>query len=100
MPRPYTHILQFEDDIFQLKRAGYSNRDIGNILGLSLQQVKDVIKRHNRREKQIGQGNVPKPAGRPRVRPLTTEENLRKENERLRMQNELLRDFLSETERM
>ena len=43
--------------------------------------------------------NIPKPKGRPRVRPITTEEELRKELERLQMENDLLRDFLSEIER-
>ena len=99
MPRSYTHILPFEDAIFQMKSEGYTNREIGEALGFSLQQVKEAIKRHNRRKKQIEQRQGPKPKGRPRVRPMTAEEELRKENKRLQMENELLRDFLSETGR-
>ena len=49
--------------------------------------------------RKIEEGYVPKQKGRPRVRPITTEEELRKELKKLQMENELLRDFLSETER-
>ena len=99
MPRKYTHIKQYEDLILQLKEEGYSHREIGEMTGFTKEQIRGLIKRRNRMSRKSEEGYVPKPKGRPRVRPITTEEELRKELERLQMENELLRDFLSETER-
>jgi len=42
---------------------------------------------------------APRKKGRPRKTPISTPQELEKENKRLRMENELLRDFLYETER-
>lgn len=99
MPRKYTHIKQYEDLILQLKEEGYSHREIGEMTGFTKEQIRGLIKRRNRMSRKSEEGYVPKPKGRPRVRPITTEEELRKELERLQMENELLRDFLLETER-
>ena len=100
MPRHYTHMMQYEEEILRLKEEGYTHREVAEQLGFTYEQVKRFITRYHNRQKQIASGNPPKQKGSPRKRPLTTEEELRKENERLRMENELLRDFLSETERM
>lgn len=99
MPRKYTHIKQYEDLILQLKEEGYSHREIGEMTGFTKEQIRGLIKRRNRMSRKSEEGYVPKPKGRPRVRPITTEEELRKELERLQMENDLLRDFLSEIER-
>lgn len=99
MPRKYTHIKQYEDLILQLKEEGYSHREIGEMTGFTKEQIRGLIKRRNRMSRKLEEGYVPKPKGRPRVRPITAEEELRKELERLQMENDLLRDFLSETER-
>ena len=100
MPRKYTHIKQYEDEILKLKEDGFSYREIGERLGFTKDEIRDFIKRRNRTLRKIDKGYAPKAKGRPRVRPLTTEEELRKELEKLQMENELLRDFLSETGRM
>lgn len=99
MPRKYTHIKQYEDLILQLKEEGYSHREIGEMTGFTKDEIRGLIKRRNRMSRKIEEGYVPKPKGRPRVRPITAEEELRKELKKLQMENELLRDFLSETER-
>ena len=99
MPRKYTHIKQYEPEILQLKEEGYSYREIGEMLGFTKDEIRGLIKRRNRTLRKTETGFVPRRRGRPRVRPLTTEEELRKELERLQMENELLRDFLSEIER-
>lgn len=99
MPRKYTHIKQCEDVILQLKEEGYTYREIGEKTGFTKDEIRGLIKRRNRMTRKIEEGYVPKLKGRPRVRPITTEEELRKELERLQMENDLLRDFLSETER-
>ena len=99
MPRKYTHIKQYEDLILQLKEEGYSHREIGEMIGFTKDEIRGLIKRRNRMTRKIEEGYVPKPKGRPRVHPITPEEELRKELKKLQMENELLRDFLLETER-
>ena len=99
MPRKYTHIKQCEDVILQLKEEGYTYREIGEMTGFTKDEIRDLIKRRNRMTRKIEEGYVPKQKGRPRVRALSAEEELRKEIERLQMENDLLRDFLLETER-
>lgn len=99
MPRKYTHIKQYEDLILQLKEEGYSHREIGEMTGFTKEQIRGLIKRRNRMSRKLEEGYVPKPKGQPRVRPITAEEELRKELKKLQMENELLRDFLLETER-
>ena len=99
MPRKYTHIKQYEDEILRLKEEGYCYREIGEMTGFTKDEIRGLIKRRNRMSRKLEEGYVPKPKGRPRVRPITTEEELRKELKKLQMENELLRDFLLETER-
>ena len=96
MSRKYTHIKQYEDEVFRLKEEGYSNREIGEKLGFTIEEIKGLVKRHNKNIRQLEKGVPPARKGRPRTRPLTTEQELRKEIERLQMENDLLRDFLSE----
>lgn len=96
MSRKYTHIKQYEDEILRLKEEGYSNREIGEKLGFTKEEIKGLVKRHSTNIRQLEKGNLPKRIGRPRTRPLTTEQELQKEVERLQMENDLLRDFLSE----
>ena len=64
---------------------------IADMLGLEFDQVKNWIKRNNRKERNLAQGITPKPKGRPRKQT---------EIEQLRMENKLLRDFLQFTGRM
>lgn len=99
MSRKYTHIKQYENEIFQLKEKGYSHREIGEKLGFTKEEVKDFFHRQNHNARRLEEGHIPQKKGRPRVRPLTAEEELKKEIERLQMEKELLRDFLSETGR-
>lgn len=94
MPRKYTHLKGIETEVFQLKEDGLTNREIAAYFGVTKVQIKELVKRHNRRERKLEQGIVPKLKGRPRKQPLTSEEEKDKEIARLRMENELLRDFL------
>lgn len=48
MPREYKKIKQYENEIFELKANGKTNREISEELGYSLEQVKGLIKRHNK----------------------------------------------------
>ena len=97
--RKYTHMVQMEPIILQMKEAGMVHSEIAAELGLTTEQVKSCVWRHLKRKKAISYGNPPKPKGRPRKDGQPPRQDLQKEVERLRMENRLLRDFLQSTER-
>ena len=74
MPRKYTKIKEVELEVFQMKEEGKTNREIAEHFGLTLEQIKGLIKRHNRNEQKVKQGKMPKPNGCPRKRPMTADE--------------------------
>ncbi len=80
--------------IKEMLEKGMSHREIEKRLGLSGERpVHNLLKRERRKELQ----SVPKQRGR---KPAKTLQEYKYENKRLKMENELLRDFLSLTERM
>ena len=115
MPRNYRHIKEYEKEILELKSQGLTEGEIGNQLGFSRKQINNFITRYNANQRKIEAGIIIKPKGRPRkdgnalppsiqqMSKLTQlqYELTRKERElkRLEMENELMRDFLSLTER-
>ena len=100
MARKYTKIEGLTDVIRARKAAGETNRAICASYGLSLKQVKGLISRQNRKERMQTAGYVPRPKGRPRKDAAS--EEIRQHNKlvKLRMQVELLRNFLSEAENL
>ena len=99
MPRKYTKIKELEPEVFRLKSEGKTNREIAEHFGLTREQIKGLIKRHNRNEQNVKQGNPPKAKGRPRKCPMTAEEEKDRRISQLEMEVELLRDFLRLTGR-
>ena len=110
MPREYRHIEQYEKEIIELKEKGLTKREIGERYGISKDQVKGVLQRKRRREEKLSCGVLPKKRGRPAKDSVVTEENkladlcykLARKDARIKqleMENELMRDFLSLTER-
>ena len=115
MARSYRHIQQYEKQILELKEQGLTLRQIGERLGFTQKQVKKFLERYRRNKRKIAAGIVIKPKGRPRkdgtelppsVQQLSIVTQLKyelalkeRENKRLKMENELMRDFLSLTER-
>ena len=97
--RKYTHMVQMEPIILQMKEAGMLHSEIAAELGLTTEQVKSCVWRYLKRKKAISYGNPPKPKGRPRKDGQSPRQDLQREVERLRMENKLLRDFLQSTER-
>ena len=80
--------------IKEMLEKGMSHREIEKRLGLSGDRpVHNLLKRERKKELQ----GVPKHRGR---KPAKTLQEYKYENKRLKMENELLRDFLSLTERM
>ena len=110
MPRGYRHIEQYEKEIIELKEKGLTKREIGERFGISKDQVKGVLQRKRRREEKLSCGVLPQKRGRPAKDSVVTEENklaelrykLARKDARIKqleMENELMRDFLSLTER-
>ena len=98
--RKYTHVQVMEKQIVSMREAGMTRQEIADELGLEKEQIKNWVARYNRRKADLLQGLLTKPKGRPRKRPLTTEEDYTRTIARLEMENKLLRDFLQSTERM
>jgi DNA-binding transcriptional MerR regulator len=94
MPRQYQHTLALLPQIKEMLEKGMTHREIEKQLGLSgTRPVHHLLTRERRKELQ----GIPKQRGR---KPAKTLQEYKYENKRLKMENELLRDFLSLTERM
>jgi hypothetical protein len=94
MSRSYTHVKTLEKEIFEQKAQGKCNREIRVQYGLSEIQMRNLITRHNRAERQIEAGIVPRRRGRPPKGYKAAGSEKDNEIKRLKMENELLRDFL------
>ena len=99
MARKYTKVEELSEIIRARKAAGATNRAIGESYGLSLKQVKGLVSRQNRKERILAAGYIPRPKGRPRKEAASEEIKQHNELVKLRMQVELLRNFLSEAGR-
>ena len=101
MPRKYRHIQEHEKEILELRSQGMTLRQIGEKLGFTYKEMRGFLSRYNRKQRKLAAGIPPKPKGRPRkgeVREPSIAE-YKYEIERLKMENELLRDFLRSTGR-
>lgn len=110
MSREYRHIQEYEEEILELKKEGKTHREIGEKLGFSRTQVKKFIERYHQKQRKIEAGVAIHRKGRPPKGYVVSEQDkvaelkyilARKENriKSLEMENELMRDFLSLTER-
>ena len=99
MARKYTKVEELAEVIVQRKEAGETYREIGASLGLSRDEARGAAKRWRRKARKIAAGYTPLPKGRPRKEPVSEEARRNNEIVQLRMQVELLRNFLSEAGR-
>ena len=110
MARSYRHIQQYEREILELKEKGLTHKEIAQRLGFSKEQVKGFIKRQHKKERKIAAGIALKKKGRlSKDNKITQTDKVnelkyiiaRKDAKikALEMENELMRDFLSLTER-
>ena len=110
MARSYRHIQHYGEEIFKLIEKGLTHKEIGQRLGFTKEQVKGFIKRQHKKERKIAAGISVKKKGRPPKNDKFAKTD--KVNElkyiiarkdakikALEMENELMRDFLSLTER-
>ena len=94
MARKYEKVNKLLPIIHQRIEQGKTHEEIARELGLA---DKEVIKNLLYRERQKQRQGLPRFRGR---KPAKTLQEYKYENKRLKMENELLRDFLSLTERM
>ena len=110
MPRSYRKIKEYEKEILELKKQGYTKREIGEKFGFTKEQIHNFICRHNTNQRKLAAGIALNRKGRPPKDYVVSEQNkvaelkyilARKEAKikSLEMENELMRDFLSLTER-
>ena len=96
--------------MFELKTQGLTLQQIGDKFGFSREQIKEYFKRERRKERKLASGIVLKRQGRPPKDYIVSEQDkiaelkyilARKDAKikSLQMENELMRDFLSLTER-
>ena len=87
------------DEIFRLKEHGKTHREIGELYGLTKEQIKGLVNRQNRKQRLLDQGYVPRPKGRPRKNAV---DDTLLENEliELRMKVDVLQNFLCAIGRM
>ena len=100
--RRYTHVQELLPEIKAMLSEGRSQQEIAEYLGLSDKNVvKELLKRERRKERKIKAGLKLRPKGRPRKRSEAVDIVAEQAHEikRLKMENELLRDFLRFTER-
>ncbi len=94
MPRKYEKVRELLPIIKDMMEQGKTQHQIAKKLGLSNSKVVwNLLYREKQKEIQ----GVPRFRGR---KPAKTLQEYKYENKRLKMENELLRDFLSLTERM
>ena len=110
MPREYRHIRQYEKEIVELRNQGLTFKEIGERYGFTFKQLHNFFTRYNKKQEKLEAGITIKKKGRPPKDYVVREENkvaelkyilARKEAKikSLEMENELMRDFLSLTER-
>ena len=115
MSRKYRHIKDYEKELIEYIEQGHTLRETGEKFGFTHKEIRDFKTRYNRNQKKLAAGIAIKPKGRPRkdgtvlppsVQQLSKLTQLQYELAskeryimRLEMENELMRVFLSLTER-
>ena len=93
MPRKYQHTQELLPQIKKMLEQGLTQKQIEDKLGLTGDRpIHNLLKRERKKETS---SCLPKQRGR---KPAKTLQEYKYENKRLKMENELLRDFLLLTE--
>lgn len=110
MARSYRKMEEYEEEILRLRKEGKTKREICEKFGFTMKQMTNFITRYNTRQKKLAAGIVIRRKGRPPKDYEVSEQDkvaelryilARKESriKALEMENKLMRDFLSLTER-
>lgn len=100
--RGYTAISKVKTEVLELLAQGKTHREVAEHFGFRDKYVvTQFVKRHNKRQQKIAAGIMPRKQGRHRKDEVQLDAELEKDYEikRLKMENELLRDFLRATGR-
>lgn len=96
MSRKYIKIDEYGKQILEMKAQGKTNREIAQTLGVDRDCIRNWVVRYNRQQCKLEAGLKLQPKGRPRKdshpRDIIAEQAY--EIQRLKMENELLRDFM------
>lgn len=96
----YAYMQAILPEIEKMLAEGKSHKQIEEFFGLTGDRpVHNLLKRERRKAGKLKAGIPVKQKGRPRKKTLTTAAEYEKEISRLKMENELLRDFLRLTGR-
>ncbi len=98
MTRKYTKVEQLVEIVRERHNQGETYGEIAASYGLERRQVKSLM-RQRRKERMLAGGYITRPKGRPHKEAVSEEEKQHKELAKLRMQVELLRNFLFEAGR-
>ena len=96
MARRYTKAEGLTELVRTRHEQGETYAEIASSYGLEKKQLRQLMERRRRKERKIAKGYIPRPKGRPRKEPASEEVKRNNEIVQLRMQVELLRNFLSE----
>ena len=101
MSRKYVKINEHGKEIIELKREGKTSREIAQKFGVDRECIRNWVFRFNRQQRKLAAGIKPHPKGRPRkdAQPRDIVAEQAYEISRLKMENELLRDFMRSMER-
>ena len=109
MKRSYRHMQEYEKEIIELREKGFSRKEICEKFDFTIKQYENFIVRYNAKQRKLAAGIIPKKKGRQPNDCVAVGDTVaelkhilaRKDAQikRLEMENELMRDFLSLTER-
>ena len=96
MSRKYTNIDQYEKQILSMRKEGRTHREIAESLGLEKEQIKKWLRRYRMKKEKIEAGIQIRSRGQHRnhSEPKDIIAEQAYEIQRLKMENELLRDFM------
>lgn len=83
-----------EPGIVAMRKAGKTRQEIADHFGISKKQITNWVTRYNKKQAALAMGITPKGKGRPRKDGQPPRQSEATERKRLRMENQLLRDFL------
>lgn len=95
----YTKVEHLVETVRKLQNEGKTYGEISASIGMEKRQVKKLMERQRRKERTLAAGYIPRPKGRPRKESANEETKQHNELVNLRMQVELLQNFLFEAGR-
>jgi transposase len=84
--------------VLEMKKQGITHQAIAEKFGLTKRQIKKLVERYNRSKRMPI--SIPRSKGRPRKKPLTTEQEHMIRIKQLEMEVDLYRSFLQAAGRM